>query len=178
MARPADAIVAPVDRLPRFLQPVDAALAIAACTATALVVVLVTVEVIARYVFSSSIFFAYELARLMFVWGIFLGFPLALSRGRHVGIELIDSILSGRGARAAIRFGALLSAGLLAFIAWKSVDVMLFNWDQRMNTMPVSAGWFYVPVVIAMSVGCLYLLAIAAEGRRALVDDGGGDPLD
>lgn len=170
----------PVDRLPRFLRPIDLALAVAACTATALVVVLVTVEVVARYVFSSSIFFANELARLMFVWGIFLGFPLALSRGRHVGIELIDSMVSTRGARNAIRFGALLGAGLLAIVAWKSVDVMLFNWIQVMNTMPISAGWFYVPVIIGMAVGCAYLLVIAVQGERTLVDDGEGgiDPIE
>lgn len=160
--------------MPRFLRPIDAALAVAACFATAMVVVLVTVEVVARYVFSSSIFFANELARLMFVWGIFLGFPLALSRGRHVGIELVDSLLPPEAARWSIRFGAVLGAVLLAFVGWKSAEVMVFNWDQSFNTMPLSAGLFYVPVIIAMAAGTLYLLAIAVLGRRALVDDVGG----
>lgn len=178
MATPAEAGVRATGRLPKLLQPLDTALAVAACAATAFVVVLVTVEVVARYVFASSIFFANELARLMFVWGIFLGFPLALSRGRHVGIELIDSVLPPRGVRAAIRLGALLGALLLAVVGWKTVDVMLFNWDQRMNTMPVSAGLFYVPIAIGMAVGTLYLLVIASQGLRTLVPDDGGDPLD
>ena len=178
MATPAEPTSAPTLRLPRFLRPVDAALAASACTATAAVVVLVTIEVIARYVFSSSIFFANELARLLFVWAIFLGFPLALSRGRHVGIEILDSLLGRFGARLAIRVGAALGAFLLAFVGWKSVEVMLFNWDQTMNTMPVSAGLFYVPVVIGMAVGVAYLLAVCVVGERTLVPDDGGDPLD
>ncbi len=165
-------------RLPRLLRPLDTALAFAACTATALVVILVTIEVVARYAFASSIFFANELSRLMFVWGIFLGFPLALSRGRHVGIELIDAVLPQKAVRLAIRFGALLGALLLTVTGWKTVDVMLFNWDQRMNTLPVSAGLFYVPIAIGMAVGAIYLVVIAYTATRSLVPDAGGDPLD
>ncbi len=171
MARPADRAAGPAPRLPRFLRPVDAVLAACASTATAAVVVLVAVEVVARYVLSSSIFFANELARLLFVWAVFLGFPLALSRGRHVGIEVLDTLLSSGRARAAVRIGAALGAFLLAFVAWKTVDVMAFNWDQRMNTLPVSAGLFYVPVVIGMGVGVLYLLAVVVGGERTLVPD-------
>lgn len=174
----ADAPPVAAPGLPRLLRPLDNALAVLACTATALVVVVVTVEVFFRYVLSSSIFFANELARLMFVWGIFLGFPLALSRGRHVGIQLVDAVVSPRIGRQVIRIGALLGAGLLGFMAWKTVDVMLFNWDQRMNTMPVTAGLFYVPIVTGLAVGSLYLLVLAAHGVRALVDDGGGDPIE
>ena len=55
VATPAEAGVRATGRLPKLLQPLDTALAVAACAATALVVALVTVEVVARYVFSSSI---------------------------------------------------------------------------------------------------------------------------
>ena len=157
--------------LPRFLRPVEAALVVASSLATAIVVVLVTADVLARYVFSDSIVFANELARLMFVWAIFLGFPLALSRGRHVGIEILDAVLARRWARTAIRIGAAFSAILLAVIFWKSLDVMLFNWDQRLNTLPLSAGLFYLPVTISMAVSVVYLVAICFAGTRALVED-------
>ena len=171
MASPGEPAAGQASRLPRLLRPLDAALALCASAATAAVVVLVAVEVIARYVFSSSIFFANELARLMFVWAVFLGFPLALSRGRHVGIEVLDTFLSSGRARTAIRIGAALSAFLLVVVAWKTVDVMAFNWDQRMNTMPISAGLFYVPVVIGMVVGAAYLFVVVTVGERMLVPD-------
>ena len=157
--------------LPRFLQPVEATLVVASSVATALVVILVTADVVARYVFADSIVFANELARLMFVWAIFLGFPLALSRGRHVGIEILDAVLARRWARLAIRVGAVFSAVLLAVIFWKSLDVMLFNWDQQLNTVPLSAGLFYLPVTISMAVSVVYLLVICFSGSRTLVDD-------
>ncbi len=157
--------------LPRFLRPVEAALIVASSVATALVVILVTADVVARYVFADSIVFANELARLMFVWAIFLGFPLALSRGRHVGIEFLDAVLAQRWVRAVIRIGAVFSAILLAVIFWKSLDIMLFNWDQQLNTLPLSAGLFYLPVTISMAVSVVYLLAICFRGSRTLVED-------
>ena len=157
--------------LPRFLRPVEAALIVASSVATALVVILVTADVVARYVFADSIVFANELARLMFVWAIFLGFPLALSRGRHVGIEFLDAVLAQRWVRAVIRIGAVFSAILLAVIFWKSLDIMLFNWDQQLNTLPLSAGLFYLPVTISMAVSVVYLLAICSRGSRTLVED-------
>ncbi|MGH8429484.1 MAG: TRAP transporter small permease, partial [Solimonas sp.] len=138
---------------------------------------LVTVDVVARYLFSASIIFASELARLMFVWAIFLGFPLALSRGRHVGIEILDAVLAKRWARLAVRVGAAFSAVLLAVIFWKSLDVMLFNWDQQLNTLPLSAGLFYLPVTISMAVSVVYLLMICLAGRRTLVEDDDGPGL-
>ncbi len=158
-------------RLPRFLWPVEVALIVTSSVATALVVILVTADVVARYVFSDSIVFANELARLMFVWAIFLGFPLALSRGRHVGIEVLDAFLAQRWARLAVRVGAVFSAILLAVICWMSVDVMVFNWDQQLNTVPLSAGLFYLPVAISMAIGVVYLLVICAAGTRSLVED-------
>jgi len=157
--------------MPRFLRPVETALAVSACLATAMVVLLVTIEVVARYIFASSLIFSNELARLMFVWAIFLGFPLALSRGRHVGIELLDAILPPRVATLTLRIGAVLGIVLLGITCGKSVESMLFNWDQRFNTLPLSAGLFNLPVVIGMAVSVVYLIVIAVTGRRVLIDD-------
>jgi TRAP-type C4-dicarboxylate transport system permease small subunit len=161
----------PAPGLPRFLRPVEATLIVASSAATAIVVILVTADVVARYVFSDSIVFANELARLMFVWAIFLGFPLALSRGRHVGIEILDAVLARPWAHLAVRVGAAFSAILVAVIFWKSLDVMLFNWDQQLNTVPLSAGLFYLPVTISMAASVVYLLVICFTGTRALVED-------
>lgn len=149
---------------------IDKLVGIAACIATAIVVALVAVEVVARYGFGSSISFAQEAARLMFVWAVFLGLPLALSRGRHVGIGIVDASAPAGVARQVRRIAALLSMGLLAVVAWKSVEVMVFNWDQTLNTIPLSAGLFYLPVVVGCAISILYLVELAITGKRRLID--------
>jgi TRAP-type transport system small permease protein len=155
----------------RLMRPVDLLLTLAACVTAALVVGLITIEVIARYIFGSSIYFATELAQLMFVWTVFLGMPLALSRGRHVGITLGDTMLPPGAAGLLRRFAMAWGILLLAVIAWKCWETMLFNWDQRLNTMRLSAGLYYLPVVIGAAASA-YILAVGVYlGDYRLIRD-------
>ena len=54
-------------------------------------VVLVFVNVVARYLFSSSITWAHEIARYAFVWLTFLGAAIGLARGVHIGMDLVTA---------------------------------------------------------------------------------------
>jgi TRAP-type transport system small permease protein len=144
----------------------DRCAAVLAVAAMASLVVVVSTEVALRYLFSESIFFASELARLCFVWLVFLALPLALGRGRHVGIDAIDRVLPEAAARVAIRAGAVAVIGLLVIVCQKSVDTMLFNWDQQLDTMPLSAGLFYLPVPVAAAHAILHMLVQLIDGRR------------
>ncbi len=68
----------------------------AAWTIVALVTVMVTVvsaQVFMRYALNSSIGWADEVSRLMFVWSIFLAIPLGIRLGAHIGIEMLTARL-------------------------------------------------------------------------------------
>lgn len=152
-----------------LIRPVDILLTILACTTAGLVVGLITVEVVARYLFGSSIYFATELAQLMFVWTVFLGLPLALVRGRHVSITLADTMLPPALAVLVRRIAMLCSIVLLAAVAWKCQELMLFNWDQRLNTMRLSAGLYYLPVIVAAAASIFILSVGLVLGEYRLV---------
>ena len=57
---------------------------------------LVFVNVVARYLFSSSITWAHEIARYAFVWLTFLGAAIGLARGAHIGMDLVTSRVGKR----------------------------------------------------------------------------------
>lgn len=154
-------------RAVRFL---DQLLAAAASLTAAAVVGLVTIEVVARYVFGSSLGFATELAQLMFVWSIFLGLPLALVRGRHVGITLADSVLPPGAARALRRLAMLCGIALLLVVTWKAWEIMLFNWDQRLNTIALSAGLYYLPVIVGALASAMALGAGLVAGDYRFIE--------
>ena len=59
----------------------------------AVMVGLVFGNVVLRYVFNSGIVAAEEIARLMFVWLVFLGATVALRHQRHLGLEILQSRL-------------------------------------------------------------------------------------
>lgn len=135
-------------------------------------VAMVTVEVLTRYVLATSVIFANELARLCFVWMIFLGTPVALARGRHVGIGLANALLPPRAARGLVRIACLCSAVLMAIVLYQSWLYLIANWDEKLSTMPLSAGTFMLPIPICAALCLLLLLRMMlAEDPAAIVDD-------
>jgi TRAP-type C4-dicarboxylate transport system permease small subunit len=144
---------------------------VAACTAAAAMTLLVIAEVFARYLFNSSMSFSNELSRVLFVWTIFLGMPLALSRGRHVGITIVDRILPAPGARGAIRICSLAALLALAVVFFKSIELATRNWDQTLNTIPMTAGVYYLPIPIGIGLTIIYLAYMTFSGTRHFIED-------
>jgi TRAP-type transport system small permease protein len=79
-----------------------------------LLVVLIFSNVVGRYGFGSAFPGAEEVARLLFVWLVFLGAILALRRGAHLGVELLQARIP-RWARRACAVGSHL---LILFALW------------------------------------------------------------
>lgn len=161
----------PTTMTARAVRLSDRVLAATASTAAAVMVAVVIAEVVARYLLNTSIFFANELSRLMFVWVIFLGLPLALSRGRHVGIRLVEAALPPRVARQVFRATCLLAAVLMAVVMVKSSQLLVFNWMQRLQTLPFTASAFFFPVPVGSAFCILYLLIMARTAETVLVHD-------
>ena len=155
------------------LLALDRIAAAAACTAAGVITLVVIAEVFARYVLGNSMAFSNELSRVLFVWTIFLGMPLALSRGRHVGISILDRLLPEAGARGAIRASAVAALLALAVVFYKSIELAARNWDQTLNTIPVSAGAYYLPIPIGIGLTILYLAFMTASGTRQFIEDQG-----
>lgn len=59
-------------------------------------VVLIFVQVIARYVFNHSISWSEELSRYMFVWLIWLGTSMAARNNAHITVDVIPNKFHGR----------------------------------------------------------------------------------
>ena len=153
------------------LLAIDRITAVAACAAAAGMTLVVIAEVFARYVLSSSMAFSNELSRVLFIWTIFLGMPLALSRGRHVGISILDRVLPDAGARGAIRASAVAALVALSVVLFKSIELAARNWDQTLNTMSVSAGVYYLPIPIGIGLTIIYLAFMTATGTRQFIED-------
>lgn len=154
----------------RIVHAIDRVVVIGAGLAASLMTVVVIAEVFLRYLFSVSMPFSNELARAMFIWTIFLGIPLALSRGRHVGITLLDSLpapLSGMARSAS----SAASLAILMVVFYKSVELTVANWDQTLNTMPITAGAYYLPIPIGIGVAILYLALMIPLSTRQLIPD-------
>ncbi|HEY5863275.1 MAG TPA: TRAP transporter small permease [Casimicrobiaceae bacterium] len=115
---------------------------------------MITLEVVSRYVFSFSISFVNALARLLLVWFFLLGAGIALRRGAHVGFELLLSKMKERTRKAFILFGLALAAIFYLQIIWSGWHALGPARTQTEAGLDLSLVW----VVAAIPVGCALLL--------------------
>ena len=145
-----DAALARVDRAARWL--------IIVCSA--LMIFVVSVQVLLRYAFNTSIDWSDEVSRLLFVWCMFLAIPLGLREGSHVGIELLVQFVPAAPRRRLSQLCSLVAMLLMAVVLYFTVVVAVDTWDELMPTLPVSTNWFLVPVALCALHCLLHLIAL------------------
>lgn len=151
------------------LAALDLAVAWVLCAAMGVMVAVVGAQVALRYGFNSSIDWADEIARLTFVWSIFLAIALGIKTGSHIGIEIVVAKFPAALRGPLARLVALVCAAALLLVAWQSIVVMIDQWDELMGAVNASTGWFLLPLVIGGVHGALHFLWIALNGpARAL----------
>jgi TRAP-type C4-dicarboxylate transport system permease small subunit len=145
-----EAALARLDRATRWL--------VIICSA--LMILVVSVQVLLRYAFNTSIDWSDEVSRLLFVWCMFLAIPLGLREGSHVGIELLVQFVPAAPRRLLSRLCSLVAMLLMAVVLYFTVTVAIETWDELMPTLSVSTNWFLVPVAFCALHCLLHLIAL------------------
>ena len=127
---------------------------------SAAMIAIVTLQIVLRYAFNSSIDWSDEVSRLFFVWCMFLAIPLGIREGAHVGIELLTTHLPAPARRLLLKGCALVSAAMMLVVFWQAVKVSILTWDEMMQSTNLSTNWFMVPVAIAAAHSFLHLVQL------------------
>lgn len=92
-----------------------------------LVLVLLTVfmQVVARYLFAAPFYWGDELARYAYVWLAFLGGACIMGRRGHIGIGVIDTMVSPRVLKLLECLALLIIAGTCLALVWFSYPWLL-----------------------------------------------------
>jgi TRAP-type C4-dicarboxylate transport system permease small subunit len=141
----------------RLLDRVDRIFVAGVAASMAVIMVTVIVDVLRRYLLNSGLIFANELSRLGFVWMTFLVMPLGISRGLHVAIASVIANVPPAARRVMFRLGVALSAAFMAVVlagAWISVGARA---SEPLNTLPITAQWFFWPLVIGAAWSLVHL---------------------
>ena len=155
------------------LAPVDRLVGGVIIAAMAAMVIVVSLQVLLRYVFNTSLDWAEDVARLLFVWSIFLAIPLGVKQGSHIAIELLTLHLTPAARRLFFRTMALGCAALMAVVCYQSTLLTVQQWDEFMPTLNVTAALFMVPVAFGAAHSALHFVLFAITGtppatRRAV----------
>lgn len=146
------------DRLPKGWRKVDAAIIAGTqwvlCIAGALFAIIITVEVLSRYVFGFSIYVTNALSRLLLVWFFLLGAGIAMRHGAHVGFELLLSRMSPGKRRITVMAGLLCAAVFSLEMLYAGVLSLGPAWRQNEPGLDIPLAW----PILAIPVGFAFLL--------------------
>ncbi len=136
-----------------------ALLAVAKASIIVISVVMVCVtlaQVIFRYVIAAPLPWSEELARYCFVWIVFLGGAVGLSRGIHLGVDLLVNRLPTPMRRSADVLTNLLIAAFAVVVIYASYPVINMNMLQRSPALGVQMSYIYIAIPISM--GLIFLI--------------------
>lgn len=126
-----------------------------------LMVLVVSAQVVIRYVFNDSLDWADEVSRIAFVWTIFLAIPLGIRDGTHVGIELLVKRFPNKLQRFVARITSGLAAVMMLVMFWSSITVALATWSERLGAIDITSSVFFFPVIFGALHSALHLTQLA-----------------
>ena len=133
-------------------------------------VAIVSAQVFLRYVLNSSIGWADEVSRLTFVWTIFLAIPLGIKAGVHLGIDILVTRLPAGPRIALMRLVTAVSAALMLLVFYESAIITYDQWDEKMASVNLSAGWFVLAVAAGSAHAALHLVWAMLSGETPVAE--------
>ncbi len=121
----------------------------------ALLVIVLSMEVVARYVFSNSFRWSEELARYLFIWLIFIGASYAVVKKAHIHVDSLFAILPKKAKPYAELLGKFVWLAFSIFVVYLGVQQTL----SVLNSSQLSPG-LQIPlylVYLAIPVGYLLM---------------------
>ena len=135
-----------------------------AAIAIGIIVVLVTYEVVARYVFNAPTIWTQDVCIYLLLLAAFLGMAPAERAGDHISVDLaVKKLQPGAEAslRAAICIGA---AGFFALVAWTGLEASIQSYTYGRRSLSLLSVPMWIPQ-LCVPIGMTLLTAEAL--RRA-----------
>ena len=136
----------------------------------AVIVTIVTIEVVLRYLFGHSLIFTEELSRYLMVWVVFLGGALAVRDGSHIRINVLAKRFSVKRRRLVHVIAHALTGIFLVVVTVEGLKILPRQLDQMCITIDVSMFYFYLAIPVGSVLMMLFLLphikVALAEGSK------------
>lgn len=141
-----------MDKFFRFSSVLNKYVAWVAMILLTILVLVVLIAIFYRYVLGDSLSWSEEVARYLCVWVGFIGASVALNRRVHIGVEFfVDRLppLLKRRIKLAAEWVIL---GLLLFITYFGIELVVFQIPQRSSALLISMAWPYASVPVGTSL--------------------------
>lgn len=133
-----------------------------------LALVVMAAQVIFRYAFNDSLFWAEEVARYALIWSSMIGAAVAYRHGSHVAVTDVVKRLPQGLQRQLVRVVHALVFAFGAFLLWQGWMLTMRNFErhQLSTSLEIEIAWIYLSIPLS---GALMMVAAAeayARGSR------------
>ena len=122
-------------------------------------VVLMAVQVVLRFGFNSPQAWAEEVDRYLFVWSVYLGSVVALSKGTHIRVTFLVDLGGPRVDRLVQVVGTIVCLVSFTFVGYYGVKLAYANRNASFYTLEaLPLVVFYLAIPVGMTLMVLWLL--------------------
>ena len=119
-------------------------------------VLLCALQVICRYVLKVSLSFTEELARYLFIWTTFLGSAMAVTKNKHVSMDLLVDAFPEKIGSLIHKAVAFFLAIMYLVLIYSGIRVMQKTMDQTSPAMNTPMGLVYMAVPVSMAIMIIF----------------------
>ncbi|MCP5149133.1 MAG: TRAP transporter small permease [Ectothiorhodospiraceae bacterium] len=150
-----------------MLRHIDRAEEYLACALLVALGTLLTVQIALRYLFGLGWGWMEELARVGFIWVIFLGAVVGMRRHLHIRVSLGLRLFPGRLRAVAEAVGDLVLLAFCLAMAWHGAELVwsTVEVDFRLSHTGMSMFWPYLVVPLSFALQAVRIVVRHLHGR-------------
>lgn len=142
------------------------------------VVVVVSWQVLSRYVTSTSAPWAPEAAQLAFVWSAVLAIAIGVRQHSHLVVDAFSSVNSKTLNIVLNTITAAVVVAVSLVLVWYGLDSLSISFRRTFPSLRIAQGWMHLAIPVGFA--CCAVFALEAWIRRTFGQDPAGhsDALD
>lgn len=139
-----------------------------------LIIILISQEVVRRYVFDASTAWAQQVAIFLYVFASWIGAAYAVRLRIHLQMSFVQDSLPNKLRIATITFGNALFLVLLAVITYYAADIALLQYElgRSLVGVDVPSYWFYGMTPIATTILAIRVIQTMYEDVTTYLESG------
>ena len=134
------------------LDAIITCLTLSACT------ILVNANIFTRYLFSTPIYWAEEVATSLFIWTVFIGSAYAFRTKAHLGVDILVKMLPEKAKRAVTLVIQVIEIAVLVMLTYVAAQYVANSWHRVTDVLMMPRWYFSIAVPIGFGWSLLYAI--------------------
>ncbi len=148
------------------------------CLFLAFILLILTYQVVTRYVFNTPSLVSEEIARYLYIVFIYLSMSYAEREHAHIRIEMLHKVFPGALRKYALLLGGLVFLGFSAVMSWVCTEqaIDIYASEQTSLTLGINMGIVYWGIALGYILMTVRIVRNICRGRYAPAAPSGAVP--